>query len=652
MDKNSIIGFVLIACILIGFSWWSQPSAEEQRAAAQKDSIAQVEKKKEQAAQLLATKAKQKITKESIVADSNALFNKALTGTAQDIILKNKCLELTLNTKGAVVTKAYIRNKKGAKRYIGHDIADNSGKHDDMNGVTLFSGNDQQLNYTLVAKENNINTQDLYFQPSAVTDTTVTFTANAGEGKTLSLTYRLGSDYMLHLSIRANGMSGLFDPNNSYLNVNWNDKVKQQERGFNFENRYARLDYKEMDGDSHYLSEAGEKQVDTEEPISWIAYKNQFFSAVMISRDGFDKGAMLSSKDYDKVSQDGRPVRYLKDLSAKLKTKFDPTGVHASDFEFYYGPNDFYILKNVEKESRFGHELDMQRIVYLGWPLFRYINRWFTLPVFTILSNNLGLSMGIVLILITLLLKMLTYPMVKKSYMSSAKMRVLKPKLDAATSQYNKPEDQMQKQQAMMAEYAKYGVSPLSGCLPMLIQMPIWIAMFNFVPNAIQLRGESFLWMKDLSTYDPIWEWGHNIWLIGDHLSLTCILFCGAQLIYSWFTMQMQKDQMVGTSDQQQQMKMMQWMMMFMPLMFFFMFNDYSSGLNFYYFVSLIMSAFIMWMLRKTTNDEKLLAILEARYKENKANPKKMTGLAARMHALQQMQQQQMEEQRRRQQKN
>ena len=406
-----------------------------------------------------------------------------------------------------------------------------------------------------------------------------------------------------------------------------------------------------MDGDSHYLSEAGEKQVDTEEPISWIAYKNQFFSAVMISRDGFDKGAMLSSKAYDKVSQDGRPVRYLKDLSAKLKTKFDPTGVHASDFEFYYGPNDFYILKNVEKESRFRHELDMQRIVYLGWPLFRYINRWFTLPVFTILSNNLGLSMGIVLILITLLLKMLTYPMVKKSYMSSAKMRVLKPKLDAATSQYNKPEDQMQKQQAMMAEYAKYGVSPLSGCLPMLIQMPIWIAMFNFVPNAIQLRGESFLWMKDLSTYDPIWEWGHNIWLIGDHLSLTCSLFCGAQLIYSWFTMQMQKDQMVGTSDQQQQMKMMQWMMMFMPLMFFFMFNDYSSGLNFYYFVSLIMSAFIMWMLRKTTNDEKLLAILEARYKENKANPKKMTGLAARMQALQQMQQQQMEEQRRRQQK-
>ena len=203
----------------------------------------------------------------------------------------------------------------------------------------------------------------------------------------------------------------------------------------------------------------------------------------------------------------------------------------------------------------------------------------------------------------------------------------------------------MQKQQAMMAEYAKYGVSPLSGCMPMLIQMPIWIAMFNFVPNAIQLRGESFLWMQDLSTFDPIFEWGTNLWLIGDHLSLTCILFCGAQILYSWFTMQQQKDQMVG--QQAEQMKMMQWMMYLMPLMFFFMFNDYSSGLNFYYFVSLIMSAGIMFALRKTTNEEKLLAILEQRYKENQANPQKMGGLAARMQAIQEYQQKQQEEMRR-----
>ena len=191
----------------------------------------------------------------------------------------------------------------------------------------------------------------------------------------------------------------------------------------------------------------------------------------------------------------------------------------------------------------------------------------------------------------------------------------------------------MMKQQAMMQLYAKYGVSPLGGCLPMLIQMPIWVAMFNFVPNAIQLRGESFLWMDDLSTYDPIVEWGTNIWMIGDHLSLTCVLFCVANILYSMMSMRQQKDQMVG--QQAEQMKMMQWMMYLMPLMFFFMFNDYASGLNFYYFISLFFSAAIMWVLRKTTNDEKLLAILEARYKENKDNPKKQSGLAARLEAMQ-----------------
>ena len=176
----------------------------------------------------------------------------------------------------------------------------------------------------------------------------------------------------------------------------------------------------------------------------------------------------------------------------------------------------------------------------------------------------------------------------------------------------------------------------------MLIQLPVWVAMFNFVPNAIQLRGEKFLWMSDLSTYDPIIEWNTNIWLIGDHLSLTCILFCVANLLYSWMTMRQQRDQMVG--QQADQMKMMQWMMLIMPLMFFFMFNDYSSGLNFYYFISLFFSAAIMWTLRKTTNDEKLLAILEKRYQENKSNPKKASGLIARMQALQELQQKQQAE--------
>ena len=628
MNKNNIIGFLLIAVVLIGFSWYNQPSAEEQRAAFVQDSIAKAKHAEMEKASKAAAAKRQTNAKAKVEADSTALFYSALKGQAKKIVLKNEKVELTLNTKGATVEKAVI------KGYVGHNLQVKDGSAD-AKDVTLFEGNDQSLKFMLEAKEANIITSDLYFTPSNVTDKSVTMTAVAGEGKTLTMTYTLGDDYMLHMSLQANGMAGLFSPNYNKMDVDWSDKARQQERGFMFENRYTTLTYHNVEGGTDHLNEGSEKiDEKIEETIDWVSFKNQFFSAIIVAKDNFEKDAFMTSIPQEKGSG------YLKQFQAKMKTAFDPTGKKASEFEFYFGPNDFQILKNTEKESTFGKDLEFQKLVYLGWPIIRWINRFFTLYVFDWLSKIF--PMGIVLILITLLLKLITYPMVKKSYMSSAKMRVLKPKLEAATAQYNKPEDQMQKQQAMMAEYAKYGVSPLSGCLPMLIQMPVWVAMFNFVPNAIQLRGEKFLWMSDLSTFDPIFEWNTNIWLIGDHLSLTCILFCVANLLYSWMTMRQQRDQMVG--QQAEQMKMMQWMMYLMPLMFFFMFNDYSAGLNFYYFISLFFSAAIMWTLRKTTDDEKLLAILEKRYQENKNNPKKASGLMARMQALQEMQRQQQAE--------
>ena len=615
MDNNTIIGFLLIAAVLIGFSWWQQPSKEEIDAMRKQDSIAQVAKQKaEQKAKLLEKEALAKKQEQiaSAANDTTAAFHSALSGESQNIVLKNSFVELTFNSKGGTVSKAMIKNFKD---------------REENKDVTLFDEKDQLLNFMLAGKDINIITKDLYFTPSEQTDTTVTFTAIAGSGKELQIKYLLGKDYLLHASIQAIGMGGMFAPNYREMDIEWTDRCRQQEKGFTFENQRSALTYHFSDGGTDYLNETKE-HVDKhiEESIDWVAFKNQYFSAVMIAKDNFAQNSLMTSLPQQKETH------YLKHYAAKLKTAFDPTGQKPTELEFYYGPNDFRLLQKVEKQSLFGKELQLERLVYLGWPLIRIINRWFTLYVFDWLTK-FGLNMGIVLILITLLLKAITFPLVKKSYMSSAKMRVLKPKLDEATKQYDKPEDQMQKQQAMMAMYSKYGVSPLSGCLPMLIQMPIWIAMFNYVPNAIQLRGESFLWMKDLSTYDPIVEWGKNIWLIGDHLSLTCILFCVANVLYSMMTMRQQKDQMVG--QQAEQMKMMQWMMYLMPVMFFFMFNDYSSGLNFYYFVSLFFSAAIMWTLRKTTNDEKLLSILEARYKENQNNPKKMGGMAARLEALQ-----------------
>ena len=612
MNKDTIIGFVLIAVVLIGFSWYNQPSAEEIEAARVQDSIESVMKEKAVQEQKIAQEKQQVAVDSAALSDTTALFHQAMNGTSQKVVLKNSKLELTLDTKGGVIKKAVIKDFKSI-----------DGKQD----VTLFDEKDQNLNFMLAGKQDNIVTADLFFTPSEQTDSTVTMTAVAGNGGEISLKYRLGKDYLLNLSLQTKGLGNLFAPSYKEMEIEWNDHCRQQEKGFSFESRYTSLYYKEtMSGSTDKLSESSDKKETIEEELDWIAFRNQFFSVALISKDNFAANSTLSTV------QDEKGSGYLKYFDAKLKTAFDPTGAKASEFEMYIGPNNFRLIKAVEEQSTFGKDLDLEQLVDLGWWLLRWINRWFTLYVFDWLTG-LGLNMGIVLILITILLKVITFPMVKKSYMSSAKMRVLKPKFDEATKQYDKPEDQMKKQQEMMSLYSKYGVSPLSGCLPMIIQMPIWLAMFFFVPNAIQLRGESFLWMSDLSTYDPILEWGTNIWGIGDHLSLTCILFCGAQLVYTWFSMQQQKDQMVGA--QAEQMKMMQWMMYIMPLMFFFIFNDYSSGLNFYYFISLFMSAAIMWTLRKTTNDEKLLAILEANYQANKNNPKKQSGLAARLEALQ-----------------
>ena len=623
MDKNTIIGFVLIAGILIGYSFWTRPSAEEMAEIARQDSIAQVEQKK-QAERLKNQQPQQLELQKASEEDTTQLFYAALRGESQQVVLKNSKLELTLNSKGGTVSKVVIKDFE--------DINNNK-------DITLFEGNNHSLNFILATKEANINTSDLFFMPSDITDSTVTMVAQADAGKSIELKYTLHQDYLLHLQLLVNGMQGAFQPNTNSIDINWFEKCQQQEKGFTFENRYATLTYHLLDGGTDYLNESKEKiDENIEEKTDWVAFKNQFFSAVMIAKTHFNGNALFTSIPQEKGGG------YLKQYEAKMKTSFDPNGKTPTELEFYYGPNDFRLLQKVEEGSKFKKDLELQRLVYLGWPLFRIINRWFTIYVFDFLTS-LNINMGIVLILITLLLKLITFPLVKKSYMSSAKMRVLKPKLEEATAHLNKPEDQMQKQQVMMQEYAKYGASPLSGCLPMLIQMPIWIAMFNFVPNAIQLRRESFLWIKDLSTYDPIYEWGKSLPLIGDHLSLTCILFCVANILYSWMTMRQQRDQMVG--QQAEQMKMMQWMMYLMPLMFFFMFNDYSSGLNFYYFVSLFFSAAIMWTLRKTTNDQKLLQTLELRYQENKNNPK-VKGLGGLASRLQAMQEQQLEMQRRR----
>ncbi len=614
MDKNTVTGFILIALVVIGFSWYSQPSKEELEAMAQRDSIAAVEQQKQAEAE--------KVEAETIAAtpaqpDSSALFFSQSNGEEQRIVLQNNKVKVALNSKGAVVEDAEIIGYKSRRR---------------DGDVVILGKEDASMKLTLPLKQQNLSLSDLVFNIAEQTDSTVTFVAEQ-EGKQLQVCYTLRPNaYMLDMNITSQGLEGLAMPGETALLLDWKAAVLQQEKGKDFENRYSSLTYKRQGKGVKKLSETSNDSKELEEALEWIAFKNQFFSAVLIADKPMTKAALSSQMPNDD------DAGYLKEYQAKAQIPFDVTGKEPTHLQMYLGPNDFHILKAHSKMTAYGSDADLDELVYLGWWIFRFINRWSILYVFDWLKT-MGLPMGIVLFLLTVIVKVAVWPTQKKSYLSSAKMRVLKPKLDELGKQYPNPDQAMQKQQAMMQMYSQYGVSPMGGCLPMLIQMPIWIAMFNFIPNAIDLRGESFLWASDLSAYDDPIRWGTSLPLIGNHLSLFCILFSATNLINTWISMRQQQNQFTG--EQAQQMKMMQWMMYLMPLMFFFWFNNYSSGLSYFYFISGLLNIITMWYLRMKTDDAKLLAGLEAYREQHKNDPKKVSGLQARLEALQKMQQEQ-----------
>ncbi len=623
-----------MALVLILFSWYSRPSEEQLKAQRERDSIAAVQRAEaEKAAEAPLTPLEASTEGDSLRLDSTSALFAASQGTGQLLTLENDLVKVTINTHGGMIEDVELKNYKDQQK----------------ENIHLVSAKDTRMVLSLAAKQENIITSNLYFQavqPSA----TVPEASASGQSLTLRLPLATGSldidytlrpdAYMVDMIIRANGISNLFAPSMRTLDISWNDRARQLEKGFDFEQRYACIRYHEADGSTDNLSETSDKEKDIEEALDWVAFKNQFFSAVLISQQQINN-AHLKSELYKKGQG------YLKNYEATMQTAFDPTGAQPTQLQMYFGPNDFHTLKAHNKLSlNTSKDLELEDLVYLGWPIVRWINRWFIIYVFDWLKG-FGLHMGLVLLLLTIIVKALVYPATKKSYLASARMRVLKPKIDALNAKYPKQEDAMKKQQEMMQLYSQYGVSPMGGCLPMLIQMPIWIALFNFVPNAIELRGQSFLWADDLSAYDDVIRWGKDVWLIGDHLSIFCVLFCVMQIANTWISMKQQQNA-VMSPEQEQSMKMMRWMMYLMPIMFFFMFNTYSSGLNYYYFLSGLTSILIMWVLRKTTDDKKLLEQMEAYKAKNANNPKKASGMAARLEALQKMAEEQQRQQQKR----
>ena len=614
MDKNTIIGLVLIGILLVGFSILSRPSQEQLEAQQHYyDSIAQVQQREAE----LKAKAEAALANEKAALrnDSTALFFQALQGEEELITIENSVASLTLNTKGGSIYQSILKEYK---------------EQDKETPLTLFRGGDASLNFLFYNLEETIQSKDYYFTPVNRTDSTVTMRLQADSTSYIDFEYAMHPDnYLVDFNIRAVGMEGKLAATNKHVDIEWRERARQIEKGYTYENRLADLTYKIEGEGTDYLSANADDEQQVAERLDWIAFKNQFFSAVLLSEAGFEK-AHLASK------MDQKGSGYIKDYSAEMNTAFDPTGASPTRLYLYLGPNHYKTLTALDKGR--DEKWELNRLVYLGWPIIRWVNKWIIINIFDWLQGW-GLSMGIVLLLLTLIVKIVIFPTTWKTYMSSAKMRVLKPKIDEINKKYPKQEDAMKKQQEIMGIYSQYGVSPMGGCLPMLLQLPIIIALFMFIPSAIELRQQSFLWADDLSTYDALITFPFSIPFMGNHLSLFCLLMTVTNILNAKFMMQQQD---TGANPQ---MAAMKWMQYLMPVMFLFILNDYPSGLNYYYFISTLISVVTTIILRRTTDEAKLLAQLEA----NKKDPRQMrkTGFAARLEAMQkqaeEMQRQRME---------
>ena len=631
MNKRDILAYVLIGLVIIGYFKFNQKSPEDiQREKARQERIAQKKQQEQLAEQERAYRLQQEF--EKIKNDSTNIFHNIYNGVEAPITLSNDKVSVTISTLGGRITSASLKDYKDQE---GNDVVLFDSK-DKLKNSRKAGDNRMAYTFKLKPEFGNINTEQCYFAVQSIKSDEAVLRLDFKEGRYIDFVYRLRpGSYITDLNIKAHNMEGLASADES-IDITWKQLLRQQEPGYDFEQRFTNLTYKLQGDDTENLSEAKNDSESPVEAISWIAYKNQFFSSIMIAGDSFD-GADLSSTSIPEGE------KMLKQCAATTSVKFDPSGVTGTDLQFYFGPNKFSALKEANDEAiNPEHDLELEELIYFGWPIVRWINRYFIMYLFDILSST-GLNMGIVLLLLTLIVKMCVYPFTKKSFMSSAKMRALKPYIDELNAKYPKQEDQLKKQQETMALYQKYGASPMGGCLPMLIQMPIFIALFNFVPNAIELRQESFLWANDLSAFDSLISWNKDLWLIGDHISIFCLLFSVTQIINTYYTSKLQAPA-VSTPEMEQQQKMMRWMMYFMPVMFFFIFNEYSSGLNYYYFISTLSSIIIAIYLRKSINEEELLKKMEAYAEKNKDSVGKQSNMMARLEALQEQQRKMLEE--------
>lgn len=621
MDKNTWIGFLLIAGIIVGFSMLNRPSkaelAERQR---QQDSIQAVrieERKAQMKTAELTQQAQQAVAEPEELTETEVAnrlqeaygpFAIAAQGEEEHVVLDNGKVRLTISTLGGEIKRAELPEYKASG--------------DSINPLRLFGEGESKLDFTLrTINDRILQTANLYFTPVAVDSNRVVMRLKTNnEEAWLDFIYELSDNYMVSFIIAPHQLQTELAQNIRSLDVEWSQVVPQHEQGRKFEERYAQLQYMLVGGDIEKLSENKEDHEKESANVKWIGYKDQFFSTVFIADESFNSANFYS-----------RPLPsssgFIKQYSTSTHVPFDITGTNTTGFRFYMGPNHYNTLKSYDEGVAKEDQLHLKSLVPLGWKIVSWINVIIVIPMFD-LFTSWGLHIGWVILLMTLVIKLIILPFVFVSYKSSAKMRALKPQIDAINEKY--PADKMQeRQQATMQLYQQAGVSPMSGCLPMLFQFPVLMAMFWFLPTAIELRGKSLFWADDLSTYDAVFHWGINIPLLGDHLSLFCLLMTIANFGYTFITMQSQATD--------PNMKFMKYMMYAMPLMFLFIFNDYAAGLSFYYLVSLFITIIQTMIFRWALDDKKMLAEIEANKKKRAGKPK--SGFMQRLEKMQQEQQ-------------
>jgi len=629
MDKNTILGFVLIALIILGFSQLNKKSDKE--IASEKrysDSIAFVEQNKTALSGKVATGA---VSKDSTAVkdttnkvngtDAFGDFSVASKGTEKFYTLENELVKITLSNKGGRIYSVQL------KKY---------NKRDTLNKalpLILFNDKESSMGFTLVTNNNRvINSADLYFEPASG----ITKDANGNQtlilrlkttGKAyLDFAYTLpAKDYLVSFGLKANEMNTVMPAGINSLDMQWFSKIRQQEKGRKFEDRYSSLNYKYVADNNEKLSESKNDEKKLTNKVKWIAFKDQFFSSILIADDAMNSTTLKSTLEAENSG-------YLKDYTAEMSVPFDPTGKTPTTFRFFFGPNQYKILSAIKSNVKDDAGLQLNQLIPLGWGIFGWVNRFGIIPMFNFFSMFMS-NFGLIILLMTVVIKLVLFPLTYKSYISSAKMRVLKPEIDEINARI--PADKAaERQKATMDLYGKVGVSPMSGCLPSLLQMPILFAMFSFFPAAIELRQQSFLWATDLSAYDSIYTLPFTVpFGFGNHISLFCLLMTATNIVFTKLNMANTptNDQMGGG--------MMKWMMYLMPLMFLFMFNNYASGLSYYYFIATLISIGQTYAIRATVDEKKMLADLHAKRKLNINKPAKKSGFMSRLEKMQQEQQ-------------